>query len=157
MSRPLPIFAFATFALVACSSSSSPSPSPSENPGAAEDSGAPGAADGGAHVTAAKGTWGYVYANYFAAGTVGHCGNAGCHAQVRQGFLCGKDANTCYHGLVNAGLIGTSAKTQPLVDPKVTPLSWFNSGGEMPEDAPQANAAAAGDLQAWIASGAKND
>jgi hypothetical protein len=71
--------------------------------------------------------------------------------------MCGHDATTCYQGLVKAKLIGTEAKTQPLVDPKATPLSWFNSGGAMPQDEPQTNAAAASDLEAWVAAGAKDD
>jgi hypothetical protein len=152
----------AVAALAACSSTSS-SPSGGNNADAGTTADAePAPDDGGATQdapadSAANATWTYLYTTYFASGTPGHCGNGGCHASSQGGFKCGSDKTTCYNGLVTAKLIGTTNATQPLVNPKVTPLAWFNSGGAMPEDNPVANPAAVKDLQAWVAAGATND
>ncbi len=101
-------------------------------------------------------TWTAVYGAYFGAGTPGHCGNAGCHAQTRGGFLCGATKDTCYQGLVTTSLISSKdPPTSPLVDPAASPLTWF--GGLMPTDRQGPNEAAAAAVKAWVTAGAKND
>ena len=102
-----------------------------------------------------KTTWNYIYATYFGPGSVGHCGNSGCHAVLKANFACGSQA-ACYESLVTRQLIGVEASVQPLVDPQATPLAWFaNGNGSMPQDKPVANATAANEITAWAAAGAK--
>jgi hypothetical protein len=104
----------------------------------------------------APATWTSVYDTYFGPGTPGHCGNAGCHATIRSGFLCGPTKDTCYQGLVSASLLSlTAPATSSLADPASSPLTWF--GGIMPQDNQGPNEAAADAVKAWITAGAQDD
>lgn len=136
-------------ALAGCSSSPSGSTDPHLADGGADD--AASAVD-----APLPATWTAVYGAYFASGTPGHCGNAGCHATTRGGFRCGPTKDTCYQGLVNASLISVVDPSTSLIsDAKTSPLAWF--GGNMPQDNPGPNADAAAALKAWVVAGAKND
>jgi hypothetical protein len=149
--------ALCSFALAACSSSSSSGPVAETSGADAQPDPDAGAHDDASDGTGAADTWTYVYTTYFGRGTPGHCGNAGCHQKIQSGFMCGTTKDTCYNGLVAKRLIGTKEATQPLVDPKLTPLAWFDTNGAMPQDDAVPNAAAVKDVQAWVAAGAKND
>jgi hypothetical protein len=143
----------ALVALIAACSSSAP-----DHPGSASS----GSGEGNPSVSDAqpadKTSWTYIYAAYFGPNSLGHCGNAGCHQTARQGFACGTTKDSCYNGLVAKNLIGTSASTQPLVDLRVTPLSWFKDGsGFMPADNPEPNDKAAEEIASWVTAGAQND
>ena len=103
-------------------------------------------------------TWSALYAGYFGPGTVGHCGNVGCHAATQAGFKCGASATTCYNGLVNKGLINPQNPSQSIfANPQLTPLSWFGGAGPMPKDQAGPNAAAAQAVTAWVAAGVPNN
>jgi len=104
-------------------------------------------------------TWSYVYATYFGPGSLGHCGNSGCHDIVNNHFMCGTTAATCYQGLLDGMLIDTTNPTSSrLVDPNRTPLSWYNTGGGMPYDMNfDPNATAGADIGAWVFAGAMNN
>jgi len=136
-------------ALAACSDGSGPTATLVADAG---DPDAASAADAGPPPD----TWTAVYAAYFGRGTPGHCGNAGCHAILLNGFQCGPTKDTCYQGLVNASLVSLKdPASSPLVDRAQSPLAWF--GGLMPQDNQAPNAAAAAAVKAWITAGAKND
>ena len=125
------------------------------------DAGAPDTgSDAGAGPVADAGpppTWTALYNQYFGPGTPGHCsGTGGCHTNVRGGFKCGTDKDTCYAGLVAASLIDVNDPAQStLAIPGASPLAWF--GGGMPIDNPAPNPAAAAAIEAWVAAGAPND
>ncbi len=132
--------------LTACSGGGTSSGSTTVQPG---DSGAQDAAS-------LPASWSAVYGAYFGPGTPGHCGNAGCHATTRGGFLCGPNKDTCYQGLVNASLVSLKTPaSSAIVDTSSSPLTWF--GGLMPQDNQGPNADAATALKAWVAAGAQND
>ena len=99
-------------------------------------------------------TWSALYTQYFAKGTIGHCGNVGCHSIKRGGFKCGKTKTSCYSGLVAAKLISTSNPSSSKLISSTTPLSWFGTGGPMPKDQKQTNQAAADAVTAWVKAGA---
>jgi hypothetical protein len=110
-------------------------------------------ADGGAAPT-----WTDLYAKYFGPGSLGHCGNAGCHDNVRDHFRCGASKDDCYQGLVDGHWISsTDPLHSQLANPDETPLSWFASGGNMPDDKRMPNPTAADEIGAWVFAGAKND
>ena len=118
-----------------------------------------GGGDGANPDDAAKGlpidnkTWTGIYAAYFGPNSIGHCGNAGCHATLRRGFVCGTKAG-CYQSLVANHFVGTDAALQALVDPQASVLSWIDGSGAMPADQPSTpNPTATADLKAWIAAG----
>ena len=117
--------------------------------------------DGGVTIVPAeKKTWSYIYATYFGPGSLGHCGNSGCHQNSRANFKCGATKDTCYAGLVANTQIGTDASIQRLVDPTRTSLAWFNDrngGGSMPADDPVPNGTAADEITAWATEGAPNN
>jgi hypothetical protein len=102
-------------------------------------------------------TWTEIYNKYLGPGTPGHCsGTGGCHTNLRGGFKCGRDKETCYQGLVAAGLIDPNNPTQsPLAIEGESPLVWL--GGGMPLDSAAPNPEAAAAIKAWVAAGAKND
>ena len=101
--------------------------------------------------------WSYVYARYFGAGSPGHCGNSGCHAQRRAGFTCGTTGSSCLEGLVAAGLVDLDdPPSSALGDPLTSPLAWFGTGGPMPFDQVATNQEAARAVSAWLAAGAKH-
>jgi hypothetical protein len=116
----------------------------------------PGSADAGLALPEDPTDWSYVYARYFGEGTPGHCGNAGCHDEKRKGFSCGATKDSCYEGLVGAGLVDTkNPLASVLGDPKRSPLAWFGEGLE-PFDDPSPNAEAAQAITRWLEAGAKN-
>ncbi|HYQ40669.1 MAG TPA: hypothetical protein VER11_01835 [Polyangiaceae bacterium] len=101
-----------------------------------------------------------LFAAYFAAGTPGHCATVGCHADPGHTvWRCGPTKDDCYAGMTEVGLIDPASPTRSaIVDPHRSPLTWLNpAGGNMPLDAPGADAAAAEALRAWVAAGAQND
>lgn len=136
-----------------------------KNVGSSNDAGAPDSstgsdagADSSSSSTDASATltWTQLYAQYFAAGTPGHCsGTGGCHTNLRAGFKCGTNKSDCYTGLVNAGLIDTTNPSQSTLITSDSPLSWF--GGGMPLDNPTANPSAAAAVKAWVLAGAQNN
>ncbi len=137
-------------ALMAGCSSTSTRSHADGGPNAGEDSGAlsEDAPD--------DGTWTTVYRKYFGAGTPGHCGNTNCHNTSRAGFRCGPTKDTCYEGLVGAGLLdATKPASSVLIDPQASPLAWF--GGAMPADNAVPNERAASTLRTWVLGGAHND
>jgi hypothetical protein len=113
--------------------------------------------------------WAYVYLRYFGPGTAGHCGNAGCHDQMRSGFHCGTTRDACYAGLIDKGLIDLAHTSDSiLVNPAQTPLAWFGGAGsqavdgtpvpgKMPADQAVVNEEAAGAVLHWVRAGARND
>jgi hypothetical protein len=98
----------------------------------------------------------FVYARYLGPGTPGHCGNEGCHAEKQKTFACGDSKDSCYEGLVRAGLVDTSNPiASKLGDPKSSPLAWFGEG-LMPKDDPSPNVEGARAITRWLEAGAKN-
>ena len=98
-----------------------------------------------------------VCATLIGPGTPGHCsGTGGCHTQLKGGFKCGTDKDTCFAGLVAKGLINTSnPSASSLINEAESPLAWF--GGGMPIDNPSENPEAAAKIKAWVLDGAKNN
>jgi hypothetical protein len=115
-----------------------------------------GTADPGHPGSGHVATFTEVYNDLLGPGSLGHCGDSGCHSSTRGGFLCGATKASCYRGLSNAGLIdptnGAASKLGKVGD---SPLSWF--GGSMPVDDPSANAAAAAQITSWLSAGAQNN
>jgi len=109
-------------------------------------------------------TWTFVYATYFDKGTPGHCGDEGCHATSRAGYVCSSQA-ACYASLTsNNAFVGgflvdpKNPSASILVDPANSPLIWFNeTHGTMPKSALAPNPDAKRDVAAWISAGAPND
>ncbi|MDF2692451.1 MAG: hypothetical protein K0S65_834, partial [Labilithrix sp.] len=133
---------------------------PSSDAGVAEtgtDAGNDGSHDSGADAPSAAPTWTQLYAQYFGPGTPGHCsGTGGCHTNLRGGFRCGTNKDTCFAGLVAAGLVDPQNPEQSrIADPAASPLSWF--GGGMPIDNPTPNPAAAAAVKAWVDAGTPNN
>lgn len=121
---------------------------------AALDAGSPTGSDADAP------TYAELYDTYFAKGTPGHCATAGCHADPGHNvWLCGNDAETCYKGMTDMGLINPEhPEKSSIADPKRSPITWVNaSGGTMPLDAQGANDEAKAAIQAWIAAGAQRE
>jgi hypothetical protein len=116
----------------------------------------PRAADAGLVAPEDPTDWSSVYARYFAAGTPGHCGDEGCHAQKAKGFGCGATKDSCYEGLLDARLLDAKNPIASRIgDPKTSPLAWFGEGFE-PFDNPAPNAEAAAAITRWLENGAKN-
>lgn len=100
--------------------------------------------------------WAYLYDHYFGPETPGHCGNADCHLEQAGTFLCGEDKDTCYTGLIAAGLVNVDNPiASRLGNPQTSPLSWFGLG-PMPYDNPTPNEEAARAVTRWLESGARN-
>jgi hypothetical protein len=101
-------------------------------------------------------TWTAIYAAYFGPGSMGHCANMGCHDVVNNHFMCGTTQEDCYQGLVAGVLIDPSDPTSSrLTDPEMTPLSWYDTGGNMPFDMSfMPSAQASDDIAAWVYAGA---
>jgi hypothetical protein len=105
-------------------------------------------------------TWTYLYATYFGPGSLGHCGDSGCHNIVNNHFMCGTDQATCYQGMLDTPLIDPmNPGDSRITNPERTPISWFNTGGGMPYDVngSMPNKAAADEIAAWVYAGAKNN
>jgi hypothetical protein len=100
-----------------------------------------------------------LFTNYFAAGTHGHCADAGCHNDPKHHvWICGTTPASCYQGMVGATLISRTDPTHSLIaDPENSPLSWVNPIGPMPFDAPGPFPEARQAILAWVAAGAPND
>ena len=90
---------------------------------AALDAGSPTGSDADAP------TYAELYDTYFAKGTPGHCATAGCHADPGHNvWLCGNDAETCYKGMTDMGLINPSTRRS-----RASPIpSARRSPGSMP-------------------------
>lgn len=104
-------------------------------------------------------TYTMVFQMLLAAGTPGHCATAGCHADPgHHVWLCGTTKESCYQGLVAAGLIDPKDPTHSLlVDPANSPLSWINPNGPMPFDSPGPNPTGRAIIEAWVAAGAQDN
>ena len=107
-------------------------------------------------------TYTELYAKYFAVNKPGHCATENCHNGA--GFniwFCGNDKNTCYQGMTSVAsgpLVNPSNPSGSLiVDMRNSPLSWFNSLGPMPQDAPGPFPEGAAAIRAWIADCAQNN
>jgi len=120
---------------------------------------------GGDDAAVDKLTWTFIYNTYIAKGaTAGHCGNVGCHATARGGFLCGTQSN-CYVSITNSNPSVGGKMVDPknpsasvILDPVNSPVYWFStSAGNMPEGALTPNAQAKADITAWINAGAPNN
>jgi hypothetical protein len=102
-------------------------------------------------------TWTQLYDGIFGPTGSSSCSlNGGCHTTNQGGFTCGTTSDTCYTGLVNAGLIapGGSAATSVLVDPSASPLCTPTLGGTMPPQGACPTTAQIAQIQAWLATGA---
>jgi hypothetical protein len=148
--------------LAACASASTGGIGAESDAGPTSDAANEGAAD--VTTDANKLSWSYIYATYFANGSAGHCGNAGCHSAARANFVCATQAG-CYTSLtanntnVGGQLVNPrSPSASVMLDPANSPIYWFNeAGGNMPEGALAPNAAAKAEIAAWINAGAPND
>jgi hypothetical protein len=97
-----------------------------------------------------------LFTSYFAPGTAGHCATAGCHADPGHNVWLCTNAETCFQGMVEVGLIDLDdPNLSEIADPARSPLTWFNAaGGNMPFDAQVANPNGRAAIEAWIAAGA---
>jgi hypothetical protein len=100
-----------------------------------------------------------LYADYFAAGTPGHCATSHCHgAPGANVWTCGDSPSSCYDGMVRAGLIDVGEPARSLIaDPQRSPLLWVNPAGDMPFDSSTPLPAARDAILAWVAACAPND
>jgi hypothetical protein len=113
---------------------------------------------GGVADVAGAPTYGSLYRDFFAVGKPGHCAASACHGSPGNVWLCGADAHTCYQGMVTVGLVDPAHPQQsPITDPMVSPLSWFNSVGDMPFDSPGPFPVGRDAILAWIAAGAHDN
>lgn len=101
-------------------------------------------------------TYHELYTMYFAPGTAGHCATAGCHADPGHNVWTCNDEESCYQGMIDVrSLDPDRPEESDIVDPKRSPLTWFNpQGGNMPFDAQGPNDEARDAIEAWIAAGA---
>ena len=104
-------------------------------------------------------TYSALFGALFDVGTPGHCATAGCHADPgHHVWLCGTTRETCYRGMVAAGLVSASDPVHSVIaDPANSPLSWINPNGPMPFDAAGPNPAARAMIVEWVAAGANDD
>jgi hypothetical protein len=104
-------------------------------------------------------TYAELFETYFAPDTPGHCATAGCHADPGHNVWLCADADTCYRGMRDVGLIDASDPARSeIANPAHSPLTWVNrAGGNMPLDAPGDNGAARAAIEAWVSAGAPND
>jgi hypothetical protein len=95
--------------------------------------------------------WAKIYAAYFGEGTTGHCGD--CHGTRRGGLLVGDAAEPFLTGMIESGLVNSSDPPHStLIDPRMSPLRWFNANGPEPRGSAVANEQAAADVKAWLTS-----
>jgi hypothetical protein len=147
--RALPCCFTFTFMLVlaACGSSSSSSAGP--------DAAAPCAPPSGGAPTYTE-----LFTRYFAPGTPGHCANDACHNGNFNIWECGFTKDSCYQGMVMAGIINTTTSNptaSPIGDPKLSPLRWINPNGPMPFDTPGPFPEGRDAILAWVAACAQNN
>jgi hypothetical protein len=105
-------------------------------------------------------TYSELYTRYFAPGTPGHCATSGCHGGQFIIWQCGSDKDTCYRGMTSpaSGLIDTAMPSASLIiDPRSSPLSWFNPNGPMPQDTPGAFPEGRDAIRAWVEACAENN
>lgn len=98
-----------------------------------------------------------LFDSYFAPGTAGHCATAGCHADPGHNVWLCADADTCYRGMLEVGLIDRrDPQHSEIADPARSPLRWINpAGGNMPLDARDDNDAGRAAIEAWVRAGAR--
>ena len=108
-----------------------------------------GSTDAGKDAGPTAPTWTTIYTDYFGAGSLGHCGDSGCHLASKSGFKCGSDKTTCYNGLVKSGFVDGTSST---LSTSSSPLTWFGSGNMPPSGG--SSAAAKADITAWVKAGA---
>lgn len=103
-------------------------------------------------------TYSELYTKYFAADTPGHCANAECHFDNRNGWACGPNKDTCYTGMVGVSIINpANPKSSVIGDPASSPLRWINPNGPMPQDTPMPFPEGRAAILAWVAAGAQNN
>jgi len=104
-------------------------------------------------------TYTELFTKYFAPNTPRHCATAGCHADPgATTWLCGTTPGTCYAGMVSIGLINpANPKLSMIADPKISPLTWLNPKGAMPQDAASAFPEGRDAILAWVAACAPNN
>jgi hypothetical protein len=149
----------------ACGTDSTGSAGPGPDAGAATDAGS--SSDGPAPTdlctsvdTSAALTYTQLYANWFASGKPGGCAGAACHGNNANNgnWMCGQNAATCFAGMKGVGLINTaSPKNSQIISPTTSPLAWFSTGGNMPQNNPVANADGKKAVLAWVCAGAMNN
>jgi hypothetical protein len=88
-------------------------------------------------------TWTQIYDSYLKAGTVGNCGNFGCHAQASSAPGAFSFLQSYMSG------------SPPRLVSRGSPLTWY--GGNMPAGGPRTDAQATMDMNAWAAAGAMNN
>jgi hypothetical protein len=101
-------------------------------------------------------TYDELFERYFAAGTAGHCATAGCHVDPGHHIWLCADADSCYDGMRDMGLIDPYDPAQSeIADPARSPLTWVNpTTGSMPLGARGQDASARAAVQAWVRAGA---
>ena len=103
-------------------------------------------------------TYTELFTKYFATGTPGHCANALCHFDDRNGWACGTNKDTCYAGMVSIELINpANPKLSMIGDPKNSSITWINPNGAMPQDAIKPFPEGRDAILAWVAAGAPNN
>ena len=106
-------------------------------------------------------TYSELFTKYFAPGTPGHCANNGCHGGPSfYIWECGLTKDSCYRGMSSAmaRLIDTqNPAASQIGDPKSSPISWVNPGGQMPYDTPGAFPEGRDAILAWVAACAQNN
>lgn len=102
-------------------------------------------------------TYEELFAIYFDKGTPGHCATAGCHADPGHNVWLCMDAESCYQGMIEIGLINPADPTHSdIANPTRSELSWVNrAGGDMPLDAQGENPEGRDAIEAWVAAGAQ--
>jgi hypothetical protein len=102
-------------------------------------------------------TYEELFDRYFAPGTTGHCATAGCHADPGHNVWLCADADSCYRGMRDMGLVDAADPAHSAIaDPARSPLIWVNrAGGNMPLDARADNPAARAAIEAWVNAGAQ--
>jgi hypothetical protein len=104
-------------------------------------------------------TYTELYTKYFAANTPGHCAIAECHSDPKHNiWLCGPTKDTCYSGMVSAGIIDLANPVASKIgDPRNSPINWINPNGPMPQDAPKPFPEGRDAILAWVAACAQNN
>jgi hypothetical protein len=102
-------------------------------------------------------TYAELFDTLFAPGKPGHCATAGCHNDPGHNVWLCSNAETCYQGMIDVGLLDPKdPKHSEIADTKRSPLTWFNpNGGNMPLDAQGENEAGRAAIEAWLAAGAR--
>jgi hypothetical protein len=104
-------------------------------------------------------TYTQLYTSYFAVGTEGHCAKGGCHGDPAHTiWLCGTSKDSCYNGMVAAGLISKAdPRSSRIANPDDSPLRWFNTRGAMPADRVRGFPEGHDAIKAWVDACAQNN